>query len=305
MIINIQSLYYDHNISIAPDGHKHTQEGWINTICPFCTGNPGYHLGYNTHEGYFTCYRCGGKFDDQVIQKLLNIPNYKAKKLLKQYKVSGRIITKESITSVRLKAHKFPSNTLSLQTPHKKYLEGRGFDSDKLEHEWKLIGTGPISSLDGKEYKHRIIAPIYWDGIPVSFQGRDITNRHKLKYKACPEDRELIHHKHILYGKQNKWLDMGICVEGITDVWRLGDRSFGTFGIKYTHQQLRLIAKTFKRVTIIFDDEPQARKQAKKLMNELKFRGVPARIENIIGDPGGLKQDDANHLVSNILKKIY
>ena len=298
--MNLPQLYQDFNISYADEDHKHYQLGWVNTHCPFCTGNPGMHLGFNEQENYYNCWRCGGHPVTKVISKLIGVSEQEAKGILRKYKI--KITTKqEPKVTIRAKAHKFPSGVSMMKSHHKKYLAGRGFDPDKLEEEWNLFGTGPISLLDDVDYKHRIMAPIYWDLQQVTFQARDITDRHKLKYMACPKDRELVHHKHILYGKQEAWGDTGICVEGITDVWKLGEKAFATFGIEYTPIQLRLIANTFKRVFVLFDDESQAIKQATKLMNELKFRGLNAERINIDGDPGSMKQDDADYLIKQLL----
>ena len=181
-------------------------------------------------------------------------------------------------------------------------MSDRGFDPDYLEKKYSLLGTGPISSLDKINYKFRIVAPIFWGDKQVSFQGRDITDRHKLKYITCPKDRELVFHKDILY---MPWLllhDLGICVEGITDVWRLGTPAFATFGIEYTRIQVRLISRLYKRVAVVFDDEAQAVIQANKLVGELKFRGVDAWRVSIDGDPGGMSQTDADYLIKTIIK---
>ncbi len=43
-----------------------------------------------------------------------------------------------------------------------------------------------------------------------------------------------------------------------------------------TPAQLRVIAKTFNRVAVVFDDEPQATEQAYRLVEDLKFRNVDA-----------------------------
>jgi DNA primase len=135
----------------------------------------------------------------------------------------------------------------------------------------------------------------------ISFDSRDITNKTKTKYIACPEEREIINHKHILFGKQEKWGSTGICVEGTFDVFRLGFDAFATSGIKYTSKQLRLIAKTFKRVPIIFDDDPQAIEQADKLAADLRFRGVDSFRVDIPGDPGGMSEQEAKYLVKSLL----
>lgn len=301
--MDIQRFYRDHGIIFITYGHKHAQEGWVNIECPFCTGNPGYHLGFNTYENYFHCWRCGGKFPDQTISKLLGIPQKKAKELIKEYGGTKKRKSQAKQTKVRIrrKAFKFP-NTIPFTDRHKKYLTDRGFfNADEIITEWGLMATGPVSLLDAKEYKHRIIAPIYWDNQIVSFQGRDITNKHKLKYKACPKERELIEHQTILYGKQNMWGNTGICVEGITDVWRMGVNSFGTFGIDYTTSQLRWMIKSFKRIAVLFDDDPQAVMKAKELVKRLDQFKIDAFRIDIKGDPASMNQKEANYLLKQIL----
>jgi len=73
-------------------------------------------------------------------------------------------------------------------------------------------------------------------------------------------------------------------------------------GIQYTHEQIRVISNTFKRVAIVFDDEPQAQNQARKLVADLRFRNVDAWNVEIKGDPGSMKQKDADELVKNLMK---
>jgi len=298
--MNIIQLYQDYNIEYLTEGNKHCAIGWVNAHCCFCEGEQNYHLGYNINENFFACWRCGFHPTRKTIAKLLNINEKAAKDLIKQY--GGHIHqTRKPTITIRRKAHTMPSNVTALTSSHKQYLSRRGFDADRLEQEWGLMSTGPISLLDGISYKHRIIAPINWNGERVSFQGRDATDKHPKKYMACPKDRELVHHKEILYGKQSEWGTTGICVEGVTDVWRFGTAAFATFGIKYTPKQLRIMAKSFKRVAIIFDDDPQAIEQAYKLISELEFRGVEASHIPIIGDPGSMDQKDANYLIKQLL----
>ena len=170
-----------------------------------------------------------------------------------------------------------------------------------LRMNWDIRSTGPISLLDGINYSHRILIPIYWENKQVTFQARDVTDKHPLKYMACPKNRELIHHKHIVYRHPEAQNDIGIAVEGVTDVWRFGKVAFATFGIEYTRQQVRLIAGLYKEVIVIFDDEPQAQRKAKELVADLQFRGVPARSIIIKGDPGSMSQKEANKLLKQIL----
>lgn len=270
--------------------------------CPFCTGNPGLHLGVEVSNGRWVCWRCGGKPASLVVSKLLNISQDQAKTLLRQYQGKGRIVPSQD-HKIRFKPHRMPSRTEDMNERHFKYLEKRGFDPGKLINQWGLKGTGPISRLDEIDYKFRVVAPIFWNGKQVSFQARDITDRSDLKYLACPMAREITHHKHVLYGRQEHWTDTGICVEGITDAWRLGPVAFATFGIKYKIQQVKLMVKSFKRVFILFDDDPQAVKQAKTLCAQLKGAGLDTIRIEVDGDPGGMAQDDADHLVRQLLAR--
>lgn len=238
-----------------------------------------------------------------TIAALLKINKSRAAQLIKQY--GGRSISRPDsmgalIAKPRTKSHRLPSNTGPLQRQHKSYLQKRNFDPDELEREWSLLGSGPISILDESTYKNRIIIPIHWEGKQVSFHSRSISNKATPHAKACPMDRELIHHKHILYGKQELWKAVGVCVEGPADVWRLGPAAFCTFGIAFTQQQITIIAKTFKRVAVVFDDDPQAQEQANKLVAELRAMRIDAMRITIVGDPAAMSQSEANYLMKHI-----
>lgn len=304
MTTDIIQLFSDYNIQSKTEGHKHCRPGWVNTECPFCiseAGHEGLHLGATLDGKIFFCWRCGWHSPSSSIAKLLKISETEAKKLLKQY-VGLSYKTKDAIVKINSKTHKHPSNTGPLEERHIKYLLKRGFDPEQLQHDWDILGTGPISKLDKINYSNRILAPIYWDGKEVTFQARSISDKSSMRYLACPEDREIIKHKHIIYGRQDMWKDTIICVEGITDVWRFGFNAICTFGIKYTNYQVRLIASTFKRVIVIFDDERQAQDQADNLVADLKFRGLDSWKEKVIGDPGGMNQKEANYLVKQLIK---
>jgi hypothetical protein len=321
--MDIISLLNDYSIDYVTEGHKHSHAGWVNVHCPHCEGSNNYHLGFNVNGAYSSCYRCGFHPLVDSISMLLNIPWHKAKEIIKQYGGKTYIKYVEKAEHQNTKPHKLPSPTTPLQPVHKRYLESRGFDPDYLEKVWGLMGTGAISLLGDLNYKHRIIIPYVWNGKQVSFDARDITGKAMTKYQACPLEREIIPHKDILYGKQEAWKETGICVEGTTDVWRLGARSFATSGINFMPKQLKIIAKTFKRVAVVFDSSPkkekslsiesikansniskemQAEKQAKELIAELRFRGVDAFRVSIIGDPATMEQSEADYFVKQLIK---
>lgn len=303
--MNIEQLYRDYSVDFVTEGHKHAREGWVNTECPFCSGNPGYHLGYNVDSNYYFCWRCGLHNIPYTLSKILRKPVEEVRELVKNY---GQFISAPAPkVAIRKKAFKYPSEIIPLSDNHKRYLQSRNFDPDRLIDLWQLKSTGPGSILEsnGKilSYKNRILIPYTWDNQVVSFDTRTTKSGHDaMRYMACPDERELTPRKSILYGKQECWEETGILVEGPTDAWRFGTLSCAISGIKYTQNQLRVIGQTFRRVAVIFDDDPQAVVQANRIVAELKFRGVDAFRVDIKGDPGSMEQSEADYLVKQLIK---
>jgi len=303
--MDIIQLYQDFSIDFVTEGHKHSRPGWVNVECPWCTGNPGYHLGYELDGNFYYCWRCGWHRVIPTVSKLLKVVEAEAKNLLRQYglRIAKRI--DGPVPIIQKLEFILPLN-YPLLNHHKMYLERRGFDPERLESIWGLRSTSPLSMIDNIPYKNRILIPFFWNYATVSFDTRSIskTASHEKRYKACPKDREIIPHKQILYGRQDEWRETGICVEGPTDVWRLGTASFATSGIQYTDYQLHIMSQTFKRVFVLFDNDPQAIIQANKLVADLKFRGVDAMRMGMKmkTDPGDMTQDEANYLVKQLIK---
>ena len=50
--MDVLRLYQDYGVDHLTEGHKHCRDGWVNTPCPFCSGNDGYHLGWNLYDNY-------------------------------------------------------------------------------------------------------------------------------------------------------------------------------------------------------------------------------------------------------------
>lgn len=298
--MDILLLYQDFSVDYAPEGHKHARPGWVNTECPWCSGHSGYHLGYHLDGDYYFCYRCGWHPIVATVAKLIHLPYDQTKELVRKY---GLLIPRLKEKEEKInKEFSLPTNIGPLLENHKKYLAGRGYDPDRLEQIWNLMSTGPVSKLDYADYKNRIIIPFTWNEQIVTFDSRttSLDAPHEKRYKACLKDRELLHRKDILYGRQDEWRETSICVEGPADVWRFGTYSFGTSGIQYTYTQVRQMVKVFKRIAVVFDNDPQAILQATRLVAELKFRGVDAFRVDIENDPGSMKQEDADYLVKQL-----
>jgi hypothetical protein len=238
----------------------------------------------------------------QALAKLLGCKEPEAKNIIKKYAGTMPVYTKkaqDAVVRIGKNIHKLPSGTGPCSAAHMQYLVRRGFDESIVET-WQLQGTGPVGELDGISYKLRLIAPIFWEGAQVSFQARDITNKADLKYITCPMEREVVHHKHIVYcHPQIDWSRPIMIVEGITDVWRLGKQAVAVFGIEFKAKQIRAICRKKKeagdnRIGVMFDDDPQAKVQSDKMHAELAFRAMTARTFAIQGDPGALTQAQAD-----------
>ena len=301
--MDIERLLRDFGIPFVVGGeHQHASQGWVNVHCPFCVGPQNYHLGISSEHSGCHCWRCGGHSMTETISKLLAVPISEAQRIMARYGVV--ISSRKAEPRVSIHPLKYPQPYGPLTNRGKRYLAKRRFDPDYLEFEWGLLETGPVSFLDSISYGNRLLIPIHWNGELVSFQTRDITEKSDRKYLACPMKREAISHKTILYGKQEYWpsSEIVIIVEGVTDAWRLGPRAVAVFGIEFKMEQVLQLARThFKRYYIIFDNEPQAQEQARKLAVKLKALGKRAIIRTVEDDPGNMKQDDADHLVQELL----
>lgn len=298
MVFDAPTFFRDYAISWIDEGErdKHSRSGWIQVPCLFCHGSTGYHLGYNLGGGYFNCWRCGFHTNIEVIKVYGGKSWSKAKELLKEYTTyetlaQQKIATKASKTLL-------PPGTLPLSQAHRRYLYGRGYDAGKVIEDWGLMATGPAGS-----YRHRIIAPIYFNGILVSYQGRDITNKADLRYKACRQEDEVIDHQNIVYGIDNTLPShVGIVVEGITDAWRMGKGTVSTFGIDVTSHQRYLLMQSFRKLFLMPDNEIQAIKNYEALGMELSLAGVD--VELILldeDDPGSLAQEEADEIREELL----
>jgi DNA primase len=286
-MFNAKQFFEDYNIPYNTSG-KNTQSGWIQIKCPFHHDNSE-HLGFNTKGDYFNCWHCGWFSIYEIIKKLL--PNESYKNIKKQYE--SKSIIREKLNK-KTKVNKIIVPGEKLKRVHRRYLKNRGFNPTFLERKYKLKGTNYLGN-----YNHRIIIPIIYKNKIVSYQGRDITNKSKQRYKACSKDKEITHHKDILYNLDNCKKDYIIVTEGIFKVFKLGDNVCCTFGVKYKSKQILLLSK-YKRVYIFFDPDKAGQKAAEKLCYELNNLNV--EVYNINGEKD--PDEMTNKEVQEFLKLI-
>lgn len=265
--MDIKSLFRDYNIQYSEDGIHNASPEFIQTQCVFCSDTSD-HLGWHVSGEFVNCWRCGGHTVEWALRKLLNLSREQVSTLIRQYKGQGAISARTGLNKKEPQAKKIelPGHTLDKQ--HVRYLERRGFDPVYIAEKYGLTGTG----ITG-EWKYRIIIPIYFRGKLVSFQGRDITNRQRLRYKSLEIERSVMHYKHTLYNIDNCTGDKVVVMEGPTDVWRWGDGAVATYSTAVTEWQIRLLSR-YRRVFFIFDSEPEAQALALKAARKLSCMGI-------------------------------
>lgn len=301
--MDIRSLYNDYTIRYAHDGERHYKPGWINIPCPFCTGNPGNHLGYSINKNFFKCWRCGHKKVPKVLQKILGVSYPESLRIIKEYKGT----TKQQSAKINVKKvkFKFPDDTTSLikNIVAVDYLKSRGFskiDIFWLQKKFDLLATSNDSCLDDLDLSYRIVAPIIHDAEIVSFQTRDYTGTSKLKYITCPAKFEIKEHKTVLYNAPNpKKFPVVVLCEGIFDVWKVSLAGFPStcfFGVEFKQEQFNLL-KNYRKIIIFLDPDQAGKRATKKLKRKLIFSG-----KDVIEIPNQYNKDPGDMSISTIKK---
>lgn len=294
-----------YNVDYWTEG-KNTRPGWVQVQCPFCDDQSN-HMGLSLSSGACHCWRCGSHKKVETLAKVLSVTENEAKKLLKQYGEGESTGARRKKKEEKVKKSEqivYPSDCHdTLKKQHIKYLEKRGLDPIEMEAVWKLKSCGPTSKIGEMSLKNRILAPICWEGEVLSWQTRAISDK-KVKYITCPPQYEVTNHKDLLYASPEIELgSTGIVVEGIMDVWKLGNKAVGTFGTMFSLRQVLLLGEMFERVIILYDQEKNAQQQADLLKAKLRTIDVEAEIENPLPkgtDPGDLTYKEGEELVKSL-----
>jgi len=280
------------------EGGKNVKSGWLGINCLWCD-DPSNHLGINLDTMGINCFRCPRKGTViTLVMKLDRLSYQSAISELKKFSYRELSISQMELENGRMRqqGQHFQSISLTqfstdMQNYHYDYLVSRNFDPEFLRKKYDLRFTGPLD----KNYRMRIIVPIYQNNQIISFTTRDITRKAKISWvHASPEIA--LPPKQCLYNIDTV-KDTAIVVEGVADVWRLGDGTVATFGDKWTKKQVHLL-KDCKRVFILFDPEEEAQKNASKMAYSL----APFVSESIILEMEGGK--DPAELSTEEVEKI-
>lgn len=271
---------------------KNIGGNWIGIeTCLFCNSG-GNHFGINIKNGSFNCWICSSKGDFiKLIRETDKLSFKKAKEVAKKYGYESTFERegepKQKIENILPK--EASDNFMKL---HLSWLESRNFNPHYLIKKYKLKATGPTG-----KYRHKIIAPAIIDRQIVNFVAADVTGKAKSKY-LFPANAEVnLTIGQCLYNYDSlKEGGEAILVEGITDVWRLGDKSVAMLHKRITKEQLNLLArKELERVTIVPDEGAEDAGE----YNAEQISGIIDNVEVIslpAGDPGDLTVDEVADL---------
>src|SRR5574343_504584 len=277
---------------------KNTSSGWIGIRCPMCDDRSE-HGGFRLSDGKYRCWRCGWHDPAEVIKALEGCEYHIACRRLIDYKMDGPPVELGKTRIARGQELKWPPGLIEMRKVHYDYLLGRGFDPWAMTEKYNLKFTGSTG-----DYRYRRIAPITVDGEIVSYQGRDVTGKHKLRYMACKPQDEVEDHRTLLYNMDNAKGDTAVVVEGIFDAWRLGDNAVATFGTSLTDAgpQVARMAERWKRLFVLFDPESPAQQKARKLVAMLRVFGLEAYNVKLgfDGDAAELGKDKVEKLRGEI-----
>jgi hypothetical protein len=234
------------------------------------------------------------------VSRLLRVNRLRADEIILKY--SGHSPQLHALRKKKAKAKSIKLPGSDLTKFHKQYLVKRNFDPKYITKKYGVLGTGPGETWEGLLYELRIIIPIIHNRILVSFQGRDITDKQKLRYKGCPIEKSIIDYKDILYNWDNLKGNRGIVVEGITDVWRMGDGFLGSFGTGMTRAQINLLS-TLEEIFFMYDPGHVAQTKAKEYAELLASIGRKTEVIklDVDRDPGKLSEGEARYIRRQLL----
>lgn len=249
---------------VGQGGSHHVTEGWIGIDCPSCSPRSGkFKLGTRLDSpNFFSCWTCGTKRPGDVLMELTGLP---LGQVLNLYSRLGLL---PAYTKEQRPRGKFtpPFGVEGLLGAHRRYLQNRGLDPDKLTRLWHIGGIGPLGS-----HSWRIYIPVERNGLAVSWTTRAIGKGRR--YLAAEPHEESVPSHDVLYGADHA--RHGIVVhEGPVDVWAVGPGAVCTMGVGYSRAQLALMSAYPVRA-IAFDSEEAAQARARKLCAELS--GLPGQ----------------------------
>lgn len=309
--LDIKSYLRDRGVPFWDKG-KNISQDWIGIQCLWCDDHSN-HLGINLPRGTINCHRC--PITGTVIRLIMKIDRCDyptALEIIVKFNrfrsTYSRVLPEDRTQEYEhlrredqrinvLSQFNFTDDSLPI---HEGYLKDRYFDPLHLKEKYKIKFCGPVGM-----FKLRVIIPVLIRGKWVSFTARDVTEKAQPPYLNCPNEKSIIDIRDTIYNIDNADSPDVLIVEGVTDVWNIGDDVVATLGIKYTPMQVLTLSR-YRRCFILYDAEDQAQIQAEKLSKDLStIVSEVIRLQLPQGDPADLSDDDVKSLRKQIFGRIY
>jgi len=279
-VFNPLKYYESRGIEYHLPPEKNVTRGWVNINCPFpeCD-DPSWHCGVDVRKEKFNCYICGNKGHvSKLIKEIERCSGKRAWAIFKSFKggdVGGEEFGSPPFSSIpplrrtTLERFEWPRGIYFLKEfskKHIRYLVRRGYESNVLVRKYKLLATGHVG-----DYNFRIIIPFFEDGKIITFTSRDITDEQGIRYLDCPIDLSVHHVNYTLYNIDSvRQGGCAVIVEGVFDVWRVGDGAVASSTTSLTNRQLELLQeKELKRCVVMFDAGKIELRKARKIADNL------------------------------------
>jgi len=299
MAIDFKRMFTDAHLEIRTDTRN-----WVNCNCPFCKNPVDTHCngGFNVINPRYNCWRCGSHSWYDALALILNIPINQVNQYIKSYSYISKVKEEKRVAS----AEYLDLPGYHLDDEEKEYLTARGFDIGYLQNKYHIRGGGTIG-----DWRYRILIPIWYKGVLVSWTGRsilpkDYIKKHKIpRYKNLSIEQSVINPKEICFNLDNSTQDKVMLVEGPMDVLKMGDNCICSLGTGVTPEQILFLKNRYKKIFVCFDNEPGAQEHGREVGMNLSAVGVDVELVNICepfgkNDPGELTFDE----VSSIKKEL-
>jgi DNA primase len=287
-LLDIRNCLDELDIAYTEPGSKNTGQNSISIECPWCEDN-SFHLGIELNRKYWGCWKCSNK--GGIIQLIMKLKkwdyNEAVEHLYKYMNIDPSFVPNNdselntSVSEVKL------TGVNKLLDPHRNYLESRRFNPDYIFEKYRVNCVGPIG-----KYNNSIIVPFFKHNRIVTFAAADITRRAENKYTYLSREKSITPIGKTLYNIDNA-IDTVIVVEGITDVWRLGDGAVALGRKKFTSWQVKRLVK-FKRVGIMLDSD--ATEMAEELAHNVGMFTEVVLYSLPEGDPADLTENVVNSI---------
>ena len=292
MAIDFKKLFDDIGVPHRDD----LKRNWVHSNCPFCVNPRDTHFngGFNRIEIRYNCFRCGSHNYLDALSRIMGVGISEVKNTLKGY----NYITDEKAPVRIAQGKNLELPGYRLDDVEKQYLANRGFDPEYLQSKFRVRGGGICG-----EWAYRILIPIYYNHVLVSWTGRSILSKEEQKelgiprYKNLSIEQSVINSKEIFFNLDNCNRDEVILVEGPFDVLKMGDDCICSLGTSVTREQELFLRNRFKKVYIAFDNEPAAQEKARHLGMNLASVFMNVEVVNICedfgkNDPGELTEEE-------------